>query len=82
VTNVKTILADAARTGLPEGSFDVIFVFGFAHPVGSLENILNELYRLLKPGGTLSVEGRFPISNGRFQPVKRQGRISQYQKQS
>ena len=82
VTNVKTVLADAARTDLPEGSFDLAFVFGLAHPVGSLEKILNELYRLLKPGGTLSVEGRLPISNGRFQPVKRQGRISQYKKQS
>jgi len=82
VTNVKTVLADAARTGLPEGSFDLALVFGLAHPVGSLEKILNELYRLLKPGGTLAIEGRLPISNGRFQPVKRQGRIAQYKKQS
>jgi ubiquinone/menaquinone biosynthesis C-methylase UbiE len=81
VSNVKTVLADAAQTGLPEGSFDLAFVFGLAHPIGGLENILNELYRLLKPGGTLSVEGRLRISNGRFQPVKRQGRISQYKKQ-
>ena len=80
VTNVKTILADAAQTGLPDQSFDLIFVFGFAHSVGDLEGILAELHRLLKPAGTLSVEGRLGVSDELFRPVKRQGRISQFSK--
>jgi ubiquinone/menaquinone biosynthesis C-methylase UbiE len=82
VTNVETILADAAQTGLPDQSFDLIFVFGLAHPIGDLGNILTELHRLLKPAGTLSVEGRRWPSNGLFYPVKCQGRISQFRKAS
>jgi ubiquinone/menaquinone biosynthesis C-methylase UbiE len=80
VTNVKTILADAAQTGLPDQSFDLIFLFGFVHSVGGLENILTELHRLLKPAGILSVEGRLWPSRELFHPVKRQGRISQFRK--
>ena len=80
VTNVETLLADVAQTGLPDQSFDLIFVFGLAHPIGDLGNILTELHRLLKPAGTLSVEGRLWPSNGLFHPVKRQGRIAQFRK--
>jgi len=80
VTNVKTILADAAQTGLPGQSFDLIFLFGFAHSVGNLENILVELHRLLKPAGILSTEGRLWISSELFHPLERQGRISQFRK--
>jgi ubiquinone/menaquinone biosynthesis C-methylase UbiE len=80
VTNVKTILANAVQTGLPDQSFDLIFLFGFVRPIGNLENILTELHRLLKPSGILSVEGRLWPSNGLFYPVKRQGGISQFRK--
>jgi ubiquinone/menaquinone biosynthesis C-methylase UbiE len=79
-TNVGTVLADAAHTGLPDQSFDVIFVFGLAHPVGDMQDILNELHRLLKPAGILSIEGRPWPSNGLFCPLKWQGRISQFRK--
>jgi ubiquinone/menaquinone biosynthesis C-methylase UbiE len=80
VTNVETVLADAAQTGLPDQSYDLIFLFGFVRPIGGLENILTELYRLLKPEGILSVEGQLWPSNELFYPVKRQGRISQFRK--
>ena len=80
LTNVKTILADAAETGLPEESFDLIFLFGFVHSVGDLENILTELHRLLKPAGVLSVEGRLRPSSELFYPVRRQGRIPLFRK--
>jgi len=80
VTNVKTILADAAQTGLPDQSFDLAFVFGFARPIGNPEDIWTELHRLLKPEGILSVEGRLRPSERLFHPVKRQGRISLFRK--
>ena len=80
VTNVETILADAAHTGLPDQSFDLAFVFGFARPIGGMENILTELHRLLKPAGILSVEGRPQIPGELFCPLERQGRISQFGK--
>ena len=79
-TNVETILADAAQTGLPDQSFDLVFVFGLAHPVGHPEGILTELHRLLKPAGILAIEGRPWPSNELFHPLKRQGRISQFRK--
>lgn len=81
VTNVKTMLANAAQTDLPDQSFDLAFVFGLAHPIGNnMENIWTELRRLLKPEGVLSVEGRLQPPDRLFQPVKRQGRISQFRK--
>jgi len=80
VTNVETILADAAHTGLPDQSFDLAFIFGFSRPIGDMENILTELYRLLKPAGILSVEGRPQIPGDLFRPLERQGRISQFRK--
>ena len=79
-TNVKTILADAAQTGLPDQSFDLIFVFGFAHSVGNMDDILTELHRLLKPSGILAIEGASRISSKLFYPVERQGRIAQFRK--
>ena len=56
IGNVKTILADATKTRLPEKSIDVAFLFGFVHHTKSLENILSELYHILKPKGILSIE--------------------------
>jgi len=79
-TNVEIILANAAQTGLPAQSFDLIFVFGVAHPVGNMEDILIELHRLLKPAGVLSVEGRSRPSNELYHPLKRQGRVLQFRK--
>jgi ubiquinone/menaquinone biosynthesis C-methylase UbiE len=83
LTNVKTILADAAQTGLPDQSFDLVFLFGFAHPVGKMDNILTEMHRLLKPKGMLSIEahrGRIKSAGKLFAPLKHEGRISQFKK--
>jgi ubiquinone/menaquinone biosynthesis C-methylase UbiE len=80
VANVKTILADAARTGLPEESFDLVFVFGFRHAAGDMEGIRAELYRLLKPAGVLATEGELWHPGGLFRPLQRRGRIFQYRK--
>ena len=80
IVNVKTMLADAAKTGLEKKSFDLVFLFGFIHSVGNLKNILIELHRILKDDGTLSVEGSIKISKELFQLSNRQGRIHQYRK--
>jgi ubiquinone/menaquinone biosynthesis C-methylase UbiE len=80
VGNVKVVMADAAQTGLPDQSFDLIFLFGFSHSVGHMEDILAELYRLLKPNGVLSTEGRLWRSSDLFFPLKRKGRIFQFRK--
>jgi ubiquinone/menaquinone biosynthesis C-methylase UbiE len=80
VTNARTVLANAARTNLPDQSFDLVFVFGFFRAVGGLETIWPELHRVLKGGGVLSVEGGLVPPSELFQAVKRQGRISQFRK--
>jgi len=81
VANVTSVLADAAETGLPDESFDLIFVFGFGHQVSDMTGVFAELHRLLKPGGVLSVEGwlgRLVPSTRLFHPLNRQGTIVQY----
>jgi ubiquinone/menaquinone biosynthesis C-methylase UbiE len=80
VTNVHTILTDAGQTGLPDESFDLIFVFGLGRAIGGADRIMGELHRLLRLGGTLSIEGRREPPSNLFQLVSREGRIAQYQR--
>ena len=80
VTNVKTILTDAAHTGLPDASFDLIFVFGFDRNVRQMGSILPELHRLLKPEGTLATEGRLWRSSELFHCTEPDGRVLQFRR--
>ena len=56
IENVKSMLANAANTGLPDQSIDLAFIFGLRYIVGGLEDVLTELHRVVKPGGMLSFE--------------------------
>ena len=80
VTNVKTILTDAAHTDLPDASFDFIFVFGFDRNVRQMGSILPELHRLLKPAGTLATEGRLWRSSELFHSTEPEGHILEFRK--
>jgi len=82
VSNVRIMLANVSQTDLPDQSFDLAFLFGLARPIGDMGRMWSELHRLLKPGGTLSVEGRLRPSMAFFQPVTRQGRISRFRRDS
>jgi len=53
LTNVETILSDC-RTGLPNDSVDMAFLYDIYHDLTEPEAVLNELHRVLKPDGTLS----------------------------
>ena len=54
--NVQVALADACRTGLPEGSQDLVFLYGVIHAVWNrVDEVLAETNRVLKPRGTLSI---------------------------
>jgi ubiquinone/menaquinone biosynthesis C-methylase UbiE len=80
VTNVTVLLANAADTGLPEERFDLAFVFGLGHVVGDLGDIWTELHRLLKPSGTLSIEGRLRPPVRLFRSAGQRGRIARFKR--
>lgn len=56
IKNVLPIHANASDTGLPGGSIDLAFMFGLPYIVGGKENVISEIYRILKPGGVLSLK--------------------------
>ena len=61
MTNVTASVADAAETGLPTGSIDLVLLFGvIPSPTLPLDRFLPEMGRLLKPDGSLAVWTAFP----------------------
>jgi ubiquinone/menaquinone biosynthesis C-methylase UbiE len=55
LTNVKTILSDC-RTGLLDGSVNVVLLYDIFHMLGEPAAVLAELHRILASGGTLSCD--------------------------
>ena len=53
LTNVETILSDC-KTGLPDGSLDVVLLYDVFHDLENQNSVLMELHRVLKTEGTLS----------------------------
>ena len=53
LSNIKTIKSDC-RTGLPDGSMDVILLYDVYHDLYNKSQVLEELHRVLKPEGILS----------------------------
>jgi ubiquinone/menaquinone biosynthesis C-methylase UbiE len=51
--NVATIQSDC-NTGLSDNSLDVVLLYDIFHLLGKPDEILREVYRVLKPDGTLS----------------------------
>lgn len=54
LTNVKTILSDS-KTGLPDKSIDVVLFYDVLHNLDKPDIVLEELQRILKQDGKLSV---------------------------
>jgi len=63
LTNIETVLSDRSKpnTGLQDASVDVILVYDMMHEVGNRLELLQELHRVLKGDGILSV---FPMHMG------------------
>ena len=78
--NVKVLQADAANTGQPAESFDLVFLFGFRRAIGGMGPILKEMHRILKPEGILSTEGKLFDTSVGFELRTKKGRIIQYTK--
>ena len=53
-------LGDAAATGLPDGTADVVFERALVHHLDDLAPVVAESRRLLRPGGTYLVQDRTP----------------------
>lgn len=51
--NVEAIQSDC-ETGLPDDSVDVALLYDTFHKLDEPDDVLGELHRVLKPGGTLS----------------------------
>ena len=59
IANVETILADATDTGIPDQSIDLVFLFGVPRLLRNksfFQAILNELYRVLRIDGIISIK--------------------------
>jgi len=61
--NVEATLADATSTGLPASSIDVAFLFGVIQAFPKLDELLNEMYRVLKTSGKLSIQSHRSTTN-------------------
>ena len=74
VTNVKTILASATKTELPDHSIDLAFLFGIIHRINEVfEEILEEMYRILRVNGILSIQKSRPSKEDIIAAVERKG---------
>ena len=54
LTNVETICSDC-KTGLPDHSVDVVLLYDILHDLDEPDGVLEELHRVLKPSGILSL---------------------------
>jgi SAM-dependent methyltransferase len=54
--NVEAVCGDAFATGLPAASFDVVHVRFMFAPLGRADALLDEVGRLLRPGGIVVVQ--------------------------
>ena len=53
IKNIETIESDCS-TGLPDNYMDTILLYDVFHGLARPNDVLQELHRILKPGGTLS----------------------------
>jgi ubiquinone/menaquinone biosynthesis C-methylase UbiE len=53
IENIETIESNC-KTGLPDNCVDTVLLYDVFHDLARPDNVLRELHRILKPGGTLS----------------------------
>ena len=55
LSNVKTLLLEAGQESLPPESFDLVISSMMLHHVEDLDTLLQDFYRVLRPGGLLAL---------------------------
>jgi ubiquinone/menaquinone biosynthesis C-methylase UbiE len=75
ITNIRPVLGNAAHSGLPDGSIDLVFVFGLRYIAGGLSSLISEMHRILKAGGALSFEKTTGSDDKLVEEVERAGFI-------
>jgi tocopherol O-methyltransferase len=63
--------ADALETGLPDGSFDVVWALESVMHIRDRAAFFAEAWRLLRPGGTLAI-GTWAVRDGDLDPAQRE----------
>ncbi len=69
IKNIKLILSDASETGLADNSIDTIFICSAFHEFPDKRNTAIELYRVLKPGGSLNILEETVKNTNNYQKV-------------
>ncbi len=72
LTNVETILSDC-KTGLPDDSMDVVLLYDTLHLLSEPDRVLEELHRVLKSDGILSLSDHHMIENEIISEVTKSG---------
>ena len=72
LANVETICSDC-KTGLPDNSVDIILLYDTFHDLGDPDGVLEELHRVLRPGGILSFSDHHMKGNEIVTQVTRGG---------
>jgi len=70
--NIETIQSDCA-TEMENETIDVAFLYDILHDLSEPDQVLEELHRVLKPGGTLSVNDHHLKENQIISQVTRKG---------
>jgi len=73
IKNIKLILANASKTGLPGRSIDLAFLFGLRYIAGGMKDLISEMYRILKPEGIFSFEKTKTSEKKLIEEVERRG---------
>ncbi len=76
--NVELVQGDVREMPFPDGSFDVVIDFGTCYHIASPETALNEVSRVLAPGGLFCHET--PLSQLMAHPVRWGGRLLPWSK--
>ena len=90
VTNVDVMLVDASRTGMPDGFFDTIFLFGVVHALwNQIDAVTAEAHRILRTRGVLSIS-KSPVPEskiidavsgaGKFRFMQKTSRVMNFEK--